>query len=164
MERAIVDLWVGIFVAAGLVALLVLAFKVSNASTLPGRAGLPGHCGVRQHRRAQGARAGEERRGAGRAGRVGHVRQRKFVARVTLKIDGRYPFPTDTMASILTSGLLGEQYVGLDAGGDDADGQGRGPHEAHAVRRGAGEADRAVPVQQVPGSRLRLEAVSRDPN
>jgi phospholipid/cholesterol/gamma-HCH transport system substrate-binding protein len=36
-----------------------------------------------------------------------------------LKIDERYPFPKDTTAAILTSGLLGEQYVGLEAGGDD---------------------------------------------
>lgn len=44
---------------------------------------------------------------------------KKYVARVTLKIDEHYPFPKDTTASVLTSGLLGEQYVGLDAGGDD---------------------------------------------
>jgi phospholipid/cholesterol/gamma-HCH transport system substrate-binding protein len=38
---------------------------------------------------------------------------------VTLTIDGRYHFPKDTFASILTAGLLGEQYIGLDAGGDE---------------------------------------------
>ena len=38
---------------------------------------------------------------------------------VTIKIDSRYSFPKDTFASVLTSGLLGEQYIGLDAGGDD---------------------------------------------
>ena len=42
----------------------------------------------------------------------------KFVARVTLRIDRSYQFPKDTSASILTSGLLGEQYIGLDGGGD----------------------------------------------
>ncbi len=41
------------------------------------------------------------------------------MARVALKIDQRYPFPKDTTASVVTSGLLGEQYVALDAGGDD---------------------------------------------
>ena len=39
---------------------------------------------------------------------------------MTLKIEHAYPFTTDTIASILTSGLLGEVYVGLDAGGDTA--------------------------------------------
>jgi phospholipid/cholesterol/gamma-HCH transport system substrate-binding protein len=38
---------------------------------------------------------------------------------VTVTIDGRYQFPKDTFASILTAGLLGEQYIGLDAGGDE---------------------------------------------
>ena len=42
-----------------------------------------------------------------------------YNAEVTLAIDGRYLFPKDTSASVLTSGILGEQYVGLDAGGDD---------------------------------------------
>jgi phospholipid/cholesterol/gamma-HCH transport system substrate-binding protein len=41
-----------------------------------------------------------------------------YEAVVALEIDGRYQFPKDTFASILTSGLLGEQYIGLDAGGD----------------------------------------------
>ena len=43
----------------------------------------------------------------------------KFNAKVTLSLDSRYEFPKDTSAAILTSGLLGEQYVGLEAGGDD---------------------------------------------
>jgi phospholipid/cholesterol/gamma-HCH transport system substrate-binding protein len=43
----------------------------------------------------------------------------RFVARVTFTVDERYQFPKDTFASILTSGLLGEQYIGLSAGGDD---------------------------------------------
>ena len=42
-----------------------------------------------------------------------------YEAVTTLTIDGRYRFPKDTFASILTAGLLGEQYIGLDAGGDE---------------------------------------------
>jgi len=44
----------------------------------------------------------------------------RYVARVVMKIDKRYQFPKDTSVSILTAGLLGEQYVGLEAGGDSA--------------------------------------------
>ena len=55
----------------------------------------------------------------GRVEDIGFDNQ-KFVARVTLRLDRRYEFPTDTAASILTSGLLGETYVGLEAGGDTA--------------------------------------------
>jgi phospholipid/cholesterol/gamma-HCH transport system substrate-binding protein len=44
----------------------------------------------------------------------------EYQAVVTLAMDKRYAFPTDTSAKILTSGLLGEQYIGLEAGGDTA--------------------------------------------
>ena len=55
---------------------------------------------------------------------VGRVRSVSFDARhynaeVHLSVDAQYHFPRDSSASILTSGILGEQYVGLDAGGDD---------------------------------------------
>ncbi|MBP8163411.1 MAG: outer membrane lipid asymmetry maintenance protein MlaD, partial [Propionivibrio sp.] len=54
-------------------------------------------------------------------GRVSDIRfdSESYEALVTLTIDSRYQFPKDTFASILTAGLLGEQYVGLDAGGDE---------------------------------------------
>jgi phospholipid/cholesterol/gamma-HCH transport system substrate-binding protein len=53
-------------------------------------------------------------------GRVEDIRfdNVKFVARVTMNIDKTFKFPKDTSASVLTSGLLGEQYIGLDGGGD----------------------------------------------
>jgi phospholipid/cholesterol/gamma-HCH transport system substrate-binding protein len=44
----------------------------------------------------------------------------KFMAKVTMNIETRYKFPKDSSASILTAGLLGEQYVGLEGGADDA--------------------------------------------
>jgi len=55
-------------------------------------------------------------------GRVGSIvfDDQKYSAKVTIRIDKRYRFPKDTTASILTSGLLGEQYIGLDAGGDSS--------------------------------------------
>jgi phospholipid/cholesterol/gamma-HCH transport system substrate-binding protein len=43
-----------------------------------------------------------------------------YAAEVTLKIDKRYPFSTDSFANIYTAGLLGEQYIGLEQGGEDA--------------------------------------------
>ena len=43
---------------------------------------------------------------------------KKFQAVVTLNLETGYKFPKDTSAKILTSGLLGEQYIGLEAGGD----------------------------------------------
>ena len=49
-----------------------------------------------------------------------HTWGKTYEAAVTMSIDSRYEFPKDTSAKILTSGLLGEQYVGLSAGGDTA--------------------------------------------
>jgi phospholipid/cholesterol/gamma-HCH transport system substrate-binding protein len=55
-------------------------------------------------------------------GRVGDIRfdNESFEAVVTMNIDGRFQFPKDSSAKILTSGLLGEQYIGITAGGDSA--------------------------------------------
>ena len=47
-----------------------------------------------------------------------HFDNVSYEAVVTLNLDSQYQFPRDTSAKILTSGLLGEQYVGLEAGGD----------------------------------------------
>lgn len=121
MDRTFIDLWVGIFVAAGIVALMVLALKVGNASTTF-------HTGDTYRIHAQfdnigGLKARAPVKSAGVVvGRVADIEfdSKSFRARVTLNIDRRYPFPKDTSVSILTSGLLGEQYVGLEAGGDEA--------------------------------------------
>jgi phospholipid/cholesterol/gamma-HCH transport system substrate-binding protein len=118
MERAVLDLWVGIFVTAGLAALLVLALQVSNASTF--------NTAESYHVSAEftnigGLKVRAPVKSAGvLVGRVERIEfdNTKFVARVTMRLDKRYEFPTDTSASILTSGLLGEQYIGLDGGGD----------------------------------------------
>ena len=48
-----------------------------------------------------------------------HFDNERFQASVTLALDKRYNFPKDTTASVLTSGLLGETYIGLEAGGDE---------------------------------------------
>jgi phospholipid/cholesterol/gamma-HCH transport system substrate-binding protein len=120
MSRATLDLWVGIFVAAGIVALVLLALKVSNAST-SFRADKE-YTVSAEFQNIGSLKAGAPVRSSGvMVGRVEAVSfdTAKYVARIVLKIDERYPFPKDTTAAVLTSGLLGEQYVGLEAGGDD---------------------------------------------
>jgi len=120
MERSTLDLWVGLFVCAGIGALLVLALKVGNmngfsaADTYQVKAQFDNIGGLKV--RAPVKSAGVV------VGRVTGVQfdNTRFRAEVTMSIDKRYQFPTDTSASILTSGLLGEQYVGLEAGGDEA--------------------------------------------
>ena len=118
MERSTLDLWVGMFVVAGLAALVVLAFKVGNLSTY----------NVSDTYQLQayfsnigGLKPQASIKSAGvLVGRVTGVTldTERYEAKVLMSIDSRYQFPKDTFANILTSGLLGEQYIGLAPGGD----------------------------------------------
>jgi len=121
MERTVLDLWVGVFVAAGIAALLVLALKVGNASTTFNVGET--YRLIAEFDNIGGLKVRAPVKSAGVVvGRVDDIQfeNQRFVARVAMKIDKRYAFPKDTSVSILTSGLLGEQYIGLDAGGDSA--------------------------------------------
>lgn len=121
MERTVLDLWVGVFVAAGIAALLVLALKVGNASTSFNVGDT--YRVFAEFDNIGGLKVRAPVKSAGVVvGRVDEIQfqNERYVARVALKIDRRYRFPKDTSVSILTSGLLGEQYVGLEAGGDSA--------------------------------------------
>ncbi len=119
MERTTIDIWFGAFVLAGFAALLVLALKVGNLGAdnarttyrVEARFDNIGGLKVRAPVRSSGVLVG-------RVADI-HFDNERFQATVVLALDARYGFPKDTSASILTSGLLGEQYVGLDAGGDD---------------------------------------------
>ena len=119
MERTTSDLWFGAFVMAGFAALLVLALKAGNLGAeranatyrVEARFDNIGGLKVRAPVKSSGVLVG-------RVADI-HFDNERFQATVVLALDARYAFPKDTGASILTSGLLGEQYVGLDAGGDD---------------------------------------------
>jgi len=120
MKRTTVDLWVGVFVTAGLAALLTLALQVGNASSVSVS---DSYSVYGQFDNIGGLKPRAPVKSAGVVvGRVGSIvfDDQKYSAKVTIRIDKRYRFPKDTTASILTSGLLGEQYIGLDAGGDSS--------------------------------------------
>jgi phospholipid/cholesterol/gamma-HCH transport system substrate-binding protein len=119
MERSTLDLWVGLFVCAGIGALLVLALKVGGMIDLGLRTNTYTVYGYFDNIGGLKPRAPVRSAGVvvGRVGTIDFDNQR-FMARVALNIDGRFEFPRDTVASILTTGLLGEQYIGLDVGGD----------------------------------------------
>lgn len=118
MNRATLDLWVGIFVAIGLGCLLFLALKVGNLS-------LSSSGEMYQLQAKFDNIGGLKVRGAVKSagvvvGRVSqiHLDPEAFVAVVTMHINNNYKFPRDTFATINTSGLLGEQYIGFEVGGD----------------------------------------------
>jgi phospholipid/cholesterol/gamma-HCH transport system substrate-binding protein len=120
MTRRPIDLLVGTFVLLGLAALLFLALKAGNMSsfslsaTYDARARFDNIGGLKV--RAPVKSAGVV------VGRVAAIvfDDKTYQAIVTMALDERYRFPKDTSAKILTSGLLGEQYIGLEAGGDAA--------------------------------------------
>jgi phospholipid/cholesterol/gamma-HCH transport system substrate-binding protein len=119
MQRTTLDLWVGIFVTAGVAALFVLALKVGNASSVSVS---DGYRVIAEFDNIGGLKVRAPVKSAGVVvGRVEGISldTRSFRANVALRIDKRYPFPKDSSASILTAGLLGEQYVGMDGGGDE---------------------------------------------
>ena len=120
MKRKALDLWVGVFVAMGLGALLFLALKVGNLASFSAaeayliEANFDNIGGLKK--RAPVKSAGVV------VGRVEDIvfDTETYEATVAMSIDRRYGFPKDTSAKILTAGLLGEQYIGLAAGGDPA--------------------------------------------
>ena len=118
MNRRALDIWVGFFVALGFAAIMFLALRVASSATL---AAADGYEVKAKFDNIGGLKVRAPVKSAGVVvGRVAEIRfdNQSFEAVVAMNIDKRYQFPKDTAAKILTSGLLGEQYVGLSAGGD----------------------------------------------
>jgi phospholipid/cholesterol/gamma-HCH transport system substrate-binding protein len=120
LSRKSLELWVGLFVAAGILALAMLAFKVGNLTSsdvLDGykiRANFDNVGGLKV--KAAVTMAGV------RIGRVSGIAfdADRYQAVVTMDVDGRYKnIPMDSTANILTSGLLGDQYIGVEPGGEE---------------------------------------------
>ena len=118
MNRSMIDLWVGVFVALGFGALLFLALKVGNLASFSTNQMYQVHA---KFANIGGLKERGPVKSAGVVvGRVASIRfdNESYEAIVTMNIDSGYQFPRDTTAKILTSGILGEQYIGLEAGGD----------------------------------------------
>ena len=117
-RNRLLDLWVGIFVMLGILALAFLALRAANASTfssgvtytVQARFDDVGSLKVRAPVRSAGVMVG----------RVSSISfdPETYEAVVQFNVATAYQFPKDTAAKILTAGLLGEQYIGLSAGGD----------------------------------------------
>jgi phospholipid/cholesterol/gamma-HCH transport system substrate-binding protein len=120
MQKKSIDVWVGLFIIIGLLAALFLALKAGNLGSL--------NTGKTYTVRAQfdnigGLKARAPVKSAGVVvGRVSDIRldPQRYQAVVTMSLADGFQFPKDTSAKILTSGLLGEQYVGFTAGFEDA--------------------------------------------
>jgi phospholipid/cholesterol/gamma-HCH transport system substrate-binding protein len=119
MAKRSIDLWVGIFVAIGVGALFFLALKVGNLLNF--REERNGYELMVKFDNIGNLKPRAPVKSAGVVvGRVEKIRldPQTYQASVRLHIDKGFFFPRDTIATIFTSGLLGEQFVGLEAGGD----------------------------------------------
>ena len=119
MERTTVDLWVGMFVVAGIAALVMLAMKVGNLGTYNVSETYQVHA---YFSNIGGLKPKASIKSAGvLVGRVTDITldTERYEAKVVMDLDKRYQFPKDTFANIMTSGLLGEQYIGLMPGGGE---------------------------------------------
>ena len=120
MQRSKNDVWVGLFVLLGAAAILFLALQAANLlnlnfqSTYQVEARFDNVGGLKPKAAV--------RSGGVVVGRVESIRfdDKTFQARVTMALENRYAFPKDSSLKILTAGLLGEQYIGIEAGSDAA--------------------------------------------
>lgn len=119
MTRKKIETLVGLFVLAGFVAIGYLALKAANLAamtvgetyTVSARFDNIGGLKPRAPVKSAGVTVG----------RVASISldRKTFQGVVTMELEKRFEFPRDTSASILTAGLLGDQYVGLNPGGDE---------------------------------------------
>ncbi len=119
MQRKSLDVWVGLFVLLGAAAIMFLALKVGNLSSMNFG---PGYTLVARFDNIGGLKPRAPVKSAGVVvGRVESIGfdDKSFQATVTMRMQGDVKFPKDSSAKILTSGLLGEQYIGIDPGGDE---------------------------------------------
>jgi phospholipid/cholesterol/gamma-HCH transport system substrate-binding protein len=121
IESRTVETVVGVFIALGLAALLMLAMEVSNLSTMGG--GGDGYEVRVKFENLGGLKVRSPVKMSGvQVGRVAEIvyDSQVYKAVATLRINAEYDrIPKDTAAKVFTAGLLGEQYVSLDAGGEE---------------------------------------------
>lgn len=119
MQRSRNDVWVGLFVLLGAAAVLFLSLKAANLLSLNFESS---YKVVARFDNIGGLKPRAAVKSAGVViGRVESIAfdDKTFQANVTLAMESRYAFPKDSSLKILTSGLLGEQYVGIEAGGSE---------------------------------------------
>ena len=120
MQRSTTDVWVGFLVLLGAAALLFLALQSANLLSLNWQKTYTVNAlfdnigGLKKQAPVKSAGVV--------VGRVKEIRfdDKSFQAKVILAMDVQYQFPKDSSLKILTSGLLGEQYIGIEAGADTA--------------------------------------------
>ncbi|EGV36807.1 outer membrane lipid asymmetry maintenance protein MlaD [Neisseria weaveri] len=122
MKKSVLEFWVGLFVLLGVVAIGFLSFRVAGGNLVGGSSG-KAYTVYANFTDIGGLKVNAPVKAAGvLVGRVGSIQldPQSYEAKVSLNLDSKYQFSSDVSAQILTSGLLGEQYIGLLQGGDEA--------------------------------------------
>ncbi|WP_314309127.1 outer membrane lipid asymmetry maintenance protein MlaD [Kingella denitrificans] len=122
MNKSILEFWVGLFVLLGFTALAVLSFRVASGSVGLGGGQAQTYTVYAQFEDIGGLKPQAPIKTAGvLVGRVESIEldPKNFQAKVRMSLDKKYAFSVDSSAKILTSGLLGEQYIGLEQGGEE---------------------------------------------
>jgi len=122
MKRSIIDFWVGIFVLLGIVCVVFLSLKVANITSF-GSGSNNDYTLYANFSNIGSLKTGAPVKVSGfTVGRVVGIGldPKTYQARIVMNIDNHYHFSSDSSAQILTTGLLGEQYVGLESGADDS--------------------------------------------
>jgi len=119
MSKKQIETLVGVFVLLGILAIVLLALKAANLASFSFNTTYPL---LARFDNVGGLKVNAPVKSAGvKVGRVASITfdSKNFQGLVTMDIEREYQFPTDTSAKILTAGLLGDQYVGLEPGADD---------------------------------------------
>lgn len=122
MKRGIIDFWVGIFVLVGIICMVFLSLKVANITSF-GTNNSNSYTLYANFSNIGSLKSGAPVKVSGfTVGRVTSIglNPKTYQAQVVMSIDSNYHFSSDSSAQVLTTGLLGEQYVGLQSGADDS--------------------------------------------
>ncbi len=120
MQKRNIEILVGAFVLLGFIGLIFLALKAANLGSFTGSSGT--YSVTARFDNIGGLKPKASVKSSGVVvGRVESIMfdDKNFQARVTIGLDGRYTFPKDSSLKILTAGLLGEQYLGIEPGADE---------------------------------------------
>ena len=121
MKKSVLEFWVGLFVLLGVVAIGFLSFRVAGGNALAGSSGKT-YTVYAEFTDIGSLKTKAPVKAAGvLVGRVDSIAldPQTYQAKVSINLDSTYEFSSDVSAQILTSGLLGEKYIGLTQGGDE---------------------------------------------
>lgn len=122
MQRHIIDFWVGIFVLISIICIVFLSMRVANIASFGSENSTNNYTLYANFNNIGSLKSNAPIKVSGfTVGRVTSINlnPKTYQAQVTMAISKQYQFSSDSSAEILTTGLLGEQYIGLQSGANE---------------------------------------------